>query len=65
MAAYPVAGPKDIIGNNSKLGCLDNDLKVAIEKALKNSDREVCQKHGKKYTWEKYRDTFLKNIAIN
>ena len=63
VAAYPVAGPKDIF-NGSNIGSLNNDLKKAAEDALK-ADRQACIEHAKKYTWENCAKIFLENAAPN
>lgn len=60
VAAYPVTGPKDIL--NEKVGATDNDLSVAVKKAL-TVNRNDCVEHAKKYTWEHVVDLFIKNIV--
>ena len=60
VAAYPVTGPIDIL--NDKVGVMDNDLKVACEKAvkLKSSD---CSKFIKdNYNWKKTAKIFIDNL---
>jgi glycosyltransferase involved in cell wall biosynthesis len=49
IAAYPVAGPLDIIGN-SGTGVLDEDLREAALAAL-TIPRETCRAHALKFTW--------------
>ncbi len=63
VAAYPVAGPKDIF-NGSNIGSLNNDLKKAALEALK-SDRSACIEHAKKYTWENCAKIFLNSAVSN
>jgi glycosyltransferase involved in cell wall biosynthesis len=50
VAAYPVAGPKDVIGDNP-IGALDEDLKAACLKALTIS-REACRAFALTRSWE-------------
>ena len=63
VAAYPVAGPKDIF-NGTNIGSLNNDLKKAAIEALK-SDRSACIEHAKKYTWENCAKIFLNSAVSN
>ena len=63
VAAYPVAGPKDIF-NGTNIGSLNNDLKKAAIEALK-SDRSACIEHAKKYTWENCAKIFLNSAISN
>ena len=63
VAAYPVAGPKDIF-NGTNIGSLNHNLKIAAEEALK-ADRQACGEHAKKYTWENCAKIFLKAAVPN
>ena len=63
VAAYPVAGTKDIF-NGTNIGSLNNDLKKAALEALK-SDRSACIEHAKKYTWENCAKIFLNSAVSN
>ena len=63
VAAYPVAGPKDIF-NGSNIGSLNNDLKQAALDAI-NADRSECIEHAKKYTWENCAKIFLNTAVKN
>ena len=57
VAAYPVAGPLDVIGD-APVGCLNEDLKVAIEMALK-IPRGQCRAYALNYSWEAATKQFL------
>ena len=61
VAAYPVAGPLDVIGD-VPVGCLDPDLIVAVKKAL-GASPEACRAHAERYSWEASVQQFLANIA--
>lgn len=50
VAAYPVTGPKDVIGDQG-VGALDEDLRAACLKAL-TMDRDVCRKYAEGWSWE-------------
>ena len=63
VAAYPVPGPIDIF-EGSKINCLDDDLKVSAQKALK-VDRNDCLEFAKKFTWEETAKIFFNNISPN
>lgn len=60
VAAYPVPGPLDVIGN-SRTGCLDENLqKAALEaRAL---DRMRCREHAMLFSWDASARQFLDNL---
>lgn len=60
VAAYPVAGPLDVIGD-APVGCLDADLGTAVQKALTASPLE-CRAHAERYSWDASASQFLANI---
>jgi glycosyltransferase involved in cell wall biosynthesis len=59
VAAYPVPGPRDVIGDNS-VGVLDNDLKFACLKALTIS-RAACRAFALIRSWERSALQFISN----
>ncbi|WP_444932101.1 glycosyltransferase family 4 protein [Microbulbifer sp. SSSA002] len=61
VAAYPVTGPKDIIGD-APVGALDSNLQVAIEKALL-LDRADCVAHARTYSWDLATEDFISNLV--
>lgn len=61
VAAYPVTGPLDVIGN-SGAGCLRDDLAQAIEGALEIAP-ERCRTHATAFSWEGATRQFFDNIA--
>ena len=61
VAAYPVAGPLDVIGD-APVGCLDMDLGVAVTKAL-GASPDACRAHAEMYSWEASTAQFLENIV--
>ena len=62
VAAFPVAGPREVIGA-SGAGCLDEDLRVAAIQALK-IDRAVCRSHASQFTMRQSALSFLNNLAL-
>ncbi len=60
VAAYPVPGPLDVV-NGSGTGCLDEDLKRAIETAL-TIPAERCRDHALGYSWRRSAEQFLSNL---
>ncbi len=67
VAAYPVAGPLDIIGHNGRgpgddlpatIGVLDEDLALAVRKAL-HLDPLAAAVIGASYSWDRATDQFL------
>ncbi|WP_444956876.1 glycosyltransferase family 4 protein [Microbulbifer sp. ZKSA002] len=61
VAAYPVTGPKDIIGD-APVGALDSNLQVAIEKALL-LDRSDCVTHARTYSWDVATEDFISSLV--
>ena len=72
IAAYPVPGPVDIVGMNGRgrhggkwpIGALDEDLGIAIERALR-ADRNAAVKEAGHYSWERCTDRFLEGLALD
>jgi glycosyltransferase involved in cell wall biosynthesis len=60
VAAYPVAGPLDVVGE-SGAGALDQDLRRAAMAALA-IPREYCRAHALKFTWRASATQFLQNL---
>ncbi|WOE75234.1 glycosyltransferase family 4 protein [Alterisphingorhabdus coralli] len=60
VAAYPVAGPQDIIRDG--VGVLDEDLQSAIAQAL-SCDRQAAARYGRTFSWETSAEQFLRSLA--
>jgi hypothetical protein len=60
VAAYPVTGPVDVIGD-SPAGALDEDLRTAALRAL-NIDRGVARAHAERFSWEACTRQFLAHL---
>jgi 1,2-diacylglycerol 3-alpha-glucosyltransferase/glucuronosyltransferase len=60
VAAYPVTGPIDVIGN-SGTGVLDDDLGAACAAAVK-IDRKKCRRYAAGFSWKASVDQFLKYL---
>ena len=67
VAAYPVAGPLDIVGVNGRgpqddfpatVGALDDDLRTAVARALQ-LDPLAAAAYGARFTWEAATDQFI------
>jgi glycosyltransferase involved in cell wall biosynthesis len=61
VAAYPVTGPRDVIGN-APAGVLDPDLRAACLAALTIS-RRACREFALGLGWEASARQFLANVA--
>ena len=57
IAAFPVTGPKDVIGDNP-IGVINDDLRVACMQALWIS-REACREFALRYSWENSARQFI------
>lgn len=62
VAAFPVTGPSDVIGN-APVGALSGDLRQACIDALKLS-REACRAHALQYSWSRSASQFLSNVSV-
>jgi glycosyltransferase involved in cell wall biosynthesis len=60
VAAYPVPGPLDVIGQ-SGCGVLDPDLARAAAQALA-IPRGRCRAHALQFTWRRCAEQFLENL---
>ena len=58
VAAYPVTGPKDVIGN-SRVGVLSEDLGQAAIQCLKISPR-VCREYALQFSWKACAEVFCR-----
>jgi glycosyltransferase involved in cell wall biosynthesis len=63
VAAYPVAGPLDVIGD-SGAGALSEDLRAACLAALE-IPREKAREHSLQFTWAESARQFLANIEAS
>jgi glycosyltransferase involved in cell wall biosynthesis len=61
VAAYPVMGPRDVIGDHS-VGALDQDLRAACLAAL-SIPREACRAFALERSWEKSTQQFLGHVS--
>jgi len=61
VAAYPVAGPLDVLGS-SPAGRLDEDLGRAARQAL-SIPRELCRRTAERFSWSASARQFLANLA--
>ena len=60
VAAYPVTGPMDVIGDRP-VGVLNEDLGRACIEALKLS-RDACRSYALEYSWENSARQFLSHV---
>lgn len=62
VAAYPVTGPLDVIGDHP-VGVLDEDLKAAALNAL-DIDPATCRDYAMGYSWATSATQFKNNLVI-
>lgn len=62
IAAYPVQGPIDVVGNQSDVGALDEDLAKACIQALSVNPKK-CREHALAFSWEACAKQFLSNLS--
>lgn len=62
IAAYPVQGPADIIGENSAVGVLSEDLEDACLRAL-HLNPSLTRPFALNFSWESCTRQFLSNLA--
>jgi glycosyltransferase involved in cell wall biosynthesis len=63
VAAYPVTGPADILGEHPAAGAVDKDLKAACVKALSCS-RQAARALALTYSWQAATQQFIDNVRI-
>jgi glycosyltransferase involved in cell wall biosynthesis len=61
VAAFPVAGPRDVLGS-APVGALNDDLALACAEALRVS-RQNCLEFATRHTWEASARAFIENMA--
>ena len=61
VAAFPVPGPLDVIGN-SGAGALEWDLRAAAMAALQ-IPRELCRAHAERFSWQTSIEQFLSHLV--
>ena len=61
VAALPVNGPLDVIGD-SGAGALDWDLRAAAIAALQ-IPREICRSHAERFSWQTSIEQFLSHVV--
>ena len=61
VAAYPSAGPTDVIGD-SGAGVIDEDLGAAAQAAL-SIPRDRCVAHARRFSWQACIDQFVGHLA--
>jgi glycosyltransferase involved in cell wall biosynthesis len=72
IATYPVPGPLDILGPNergingspARIGAMDEDLSIAIRRALK-ADRRAAASEAAHYSWERCTNLFVAGLALD
>ncbi|MGC9270476.1 glycosyltransferase family 4 protein [Acidiphilium sp.] len=63
VAAFPVCGPRDIIGGAvPPVGVLDEDLRAAALRAL-TIDRAECRRFAERFSWEACATLFMQNLV--
>jgi glycosyltransferase involved in cell wall biosynthesis len=63
VAAYPVPGPRDILGGvEPPVGQLDEDLRAAALAALR-VDRSSCRRFAERFSWSAASTMFLNNLV--
>ena len=60
IAAFPVTGPKDVIGNHP-VGALNEDLRAACLRALDMS-RDACRAFALNYSWDNSARQFIGHL---
>jgi glycosyltransferase involved in cell wall biosynthesis len=61
VAAFPVTGPRDVIGN-APVGALNDDLRFACLSALEISP-PACLEFAARHTWEASARAFIENVS--
>lgn len=62
VAAYPVTGPRDVVGHAPEAAALDPDLRAACLRAVSLS-RTAARAHAELYSWRRCAEMFLANLV--
>ena len=62
IAAYPVTGPIDVLGENSAAGIMHPDLQVACMAALRLS-RQDARAHAERFSWRAATEQFIGHLV--
>ncbi|MCX7846993.1 MAG: glycosyltransferase family 1 protein [bacterium] len=62
VAAFPVTGPLDVIGN-SGVGVLHHNLATAVQQALSIAPHR-CREFALQFSWQRVAELFLHNLAF-
>lgn len=62
VAAYPVTGPIDVLGEASTAGVMHEDLQVACLAALK-LDRSQARAHAERFSWRAATEQFVGHLV--
>ena len=62
IAAYPVTGPIDVLGDNKTAGVMHTDLRVACMEALKLR-RQDARAHAERFSWRAATEQFLGHLV--
>jgi glycosyltransferase involved in cell wall biosynthesis len=65
VAAYPVEGPVDVIGNGQGVGHLCGNLDEAIRVALATGSAAACRRLALRYTWRACTRQFLDSLLVH
>ncbi len=63
VAAYPVPGPLDVVGDAPDVAVLDGDLGRAARAALQ-LDRAICRRFAEGRGWDASAQQFLANLSV-
>jgi glycosyltransferase involved in cell wall biosynthesis len=61
VAAYPVTGPLDVVGDNASAAALDEDLRSACLRAL-TLKRDDATAHARRFSWRAATEQFLAHL---
>ncbi len=61
VAAYPVTGPRDVLGESQTAGVMHEDLRTACLAALKLR-REDAATHARRFSWRAATEQFLSHL---
>ena len=62
VAAYPVTGPIDVLGDTSSAGVMHTDLRTACIAALK-LDRAHARNHAERFSWRAATEQFVGHLV--
>ena len=62
VAAFPAAGPRNLLQGRPEIGAMDAELRAACLRAL-HADRGACRRFAERYSWRACAELFVRHLV--